>query len=61
MYVGLSLLCSTSLIPRPHLLHLVEKWVSKLYTVDREIFTVKIIRDLNFRIKNVSSLDGSAM
>ena len=29
-------------------------------TVDREIFTLKIIRGLNFCVKNISSLDGSA-
>ena len=35
---------------------------SKLpYTVDREIFVVKIIRILNFRVKNISPPDGSAM
>ena len=28
-------------------------------TVDREIFAVKIICGLNFRVKNISSLDSS--
>ena len=32
-----------------------------LYTADREIFAVKIIRVLNFRVKDISLLDGSAM
>ena len=31
-----------------------------LNTVDREIFALKIIRSLNFRIKYILSLDGSA-
>ena len=31
------------------------------YTVNQEIFAVKIIRVLNFRVKNISALDGSAM
>jgi len=31
-----------------------------IITVDREIFVLKIIRGLNFRIKNILSLDGSA-
>ena len=31
------------------------------HTVDREIFALKIIRPLNFRVKNISSFDGSAM
>ena len=30
-------------------------------TVDWEIFVVKIIRVLNFRVKNISPPDGSAM
>ena len=29
-------------------------------TVDREIFAIKIIRGLNFCIKNILSLDSSA-
>ena len=29
-------------------------------TVDREIFVLEIIRSLNFHVKNISSLDGSA-
>ena len=32
-----------------------------LSIVDREIFAVKIIRVLNFRVKNILSLDGSTM
>ena len=35
--------------------------VCLLGTVDREIFTVKIIHVLNFHIKNISLLTGSAM
>ena len=31
-----------------------------IYTVDREIFALKIICSLNFRVKSISSLDGSA-
>ena len=31
----------------------VQVLVCVLYTIDREIFTVKIIRGLNFRVKNI--------
>ena len=31
-----------------------------IHTVDREIFAVKLIRGLNFRVENILSLDGSA-
>ena len=32
-----------------------------MYTVDREIFVVKVIHILNFCVKNISPPDGSAM
>ena len=35
--------------------------IGKTGTVDREIFALKIIRSLNFCVKNILLLDGSAM
>ena len=32
-----------------------------MYTVDREVFAVKIIHILNFRVKNILPLNGSTM
>ena len=35
--------------------------IDMYYSIDREIFAVKIVRILNFRVKNISSPDDSAM
>ena len=56
-----SYVCIASMLPWfiPHAIPIEPKILCG--TVDREIFTVKIIRVLNFRFKNISPPDGSAM